>query len=73
MRPSVVLIMREAYSNADAGHRLRRRRRRVNGSILTAYHVVAGPRTVTVRFFDGTHGDRTVDQQQPERDLAVST
>ena len=42
-----------------------------NGSILTAYHVVAGATEVTVRFFDGSETTATVDQTLPERDLAV--
>ncbi len=45
----------------------------LNGSILTAYHVVAGADTVQVRFFDGTTALATVSQRQPERDLAVLT
>ena len=43
----------------------------LNGSILTAYHVVAGADVVQVRFFDGTTATATVSQRQPERDLAV--
>ncbi len=43
----------------------------LNGSILTAYHVVAGSDTVNVRFYDGTTATGTVVQKQPERDLAV--
>jgi S1-C subfamily serine protease len=42
-----------------------------NGSILTAYHVVAGADTVQVRFFDGSETTGTVTQKQPDRDLAV--
>jgi S1-C subfamily serine protease len=42
-----------------------------NGSILTAYHVVAGGDTVTIRFYDGTTMTGTVTQKQPDRDLAV--
>lgn len=43
----------------------------LNGSILTAYHVVAGSDNVNVRFYDGTSTTGTVVQKQPERDLAV--
>jgi S1-C subfamily serine protease len=43
----------------------------INGSILTAYHVIAGVDTVTVRFFDGTTATGTIAQTQPDRDLAV--
>lgn len=42
-----------------------------DGSILTAYHVVAGAGQVTVRFFDGSETTATVAQTLPERDLAV--
>jgi S1-C subfamily serine protease len=44
-----------------------------NGSILTAYHVVAGTDMVQVRFFDGSTVTGRVTIQQPERDLAVVT
>lgn len=43
----------------------------LNGSILTAYHVVEGVNQVSVRFYDGTTAVGSVVQQQPERDLAV--
>jgi S1-C subfamily serine protease len=43
----------------------------LNGSILTAYHVVAASDTVNVRFYDGTTATGTVTQKQPDRDLAV--
>src|SRR5690606_7076815 len=43
----------------------------LNGSILTANHVVAGSETVTIRFFDGSLAQGTVTQTLPERDLAV--
>ena len=43
----------------------------LNGSILTAYHVVVGRDTVVVRFFDGTLEAAAVSQVEPERDLAV--
>jgi S1-C subfamily serine protease len=42
-----------------------------NGSILTAYHVVAASDSVQVRFYDGTTATGTVTQKQPDRDLAV--
>ena len=43
-----------------------------NGSILTAYHVVAGSENnLTVRFYDGSTSPGTVAQKQPDRDLAV--
>ncbi len=43
----------------------------LNGSILTAYHVVNGFDTVTVQFYDGSTATGTVTQKQPERDLAI--
>ncbi len=45
----------------------------LNGSILTAYHVVIDSPTVTVRFFDGSSARGTVTQTLPDRDLAVVT
>jgi S1-C subfamily serine protease len=42
-----------------------------NGSILTAYHVVAASDSVNIRFWDGTTTTGTVVQKQPDRDLAV--
>jgi S1-C subfamily serine protease len=41
------------------------------GNILTAYHVVAGKKEVTVGFADGSLRTATVDVEEPERDLAV--
>jgi S1-C subfamily serine protease len=73
VRPAVVLIQPGDSNQQPAGSRglgsgvvfdL-------NGSILTAYHVVASSDTVTVRFFDGTTASGIVVQKQPERDLAV--
>ncbi len=69
VRPSVVLIMRDA-NDRDAG---------LGsgvvvdefGNILTSYHVVAGLDQVTVHFFDGSSQVATVDVVQQERDLAV--
>jgi S1-C subfamily serine protease len=72
VRPSVVLIYRD-QPGGDAN--LRGVGSGVvvdaNGSILTAYHVVAGVDSVTVRFYDGTTAAGIVAQKQPERDLAV--
>ena len=73
LRPSVVQITTGSNS-ADAG-------RGVgsgvvidlNGSILTAYHVVIDSPTVRVRFFDGSLARGTVTQTLPDRDLAVVT
>jgi S1-C subfamily serine protease len=42
-----------------------------SGAILTAYHVVNGADTVTVRFFDGSTTTGTVSQKQPDKDLAI--
>ncbi|HXH21937.1 MAG TPA: trypsin-like peptidase domain-containing protein [Dehalococcoidia bacterium] len=73
VRPAVVLITKE--QNALGPNPSRGLGAGVvfdlNGSILTAYHVVAGADTVTVRFHDGTTTTGTVTQKQPERDLAV--
>jgi S1-C subfamily serine protease len=69
VRPSVVSITRDASRGAQgvgSGVIVD-----LNGSILTAYHVVAGADTVTVRFFDGTTATGTIGQTQPDRDLAV--
>jgi S1-C subfamily serine protease len=70
VRPSVVSITRDARAgNAQgvgSGVIVD-----LNGSILTAYHVIAGADTVTVRFFDGTTATGTIGQTQPDRDLAV--
>jgi S1-C subfamily serine protease len=72
VRPSVVLISREPFgtnapdSGIGSGVVVD-----INGTILTAYHVIAGRTTVTVRFFDGTVAQATVGQTQPERDLAL--
>ena len=43
----------------------------LNGSILTAYHVVAGHDEVRVRFYDGSVSTATVEQTEPDRDLAI--
>ncbi|HWC31426.1 MAG TPA: trypsin-like peptidase domain-containing protein [Dehalococcoidia bacterium] len=43
----------------------------LNGSILTAYHVVAGYENVNVHFYDGSISTATVEQTEPDRDLAV--
>jgi S1-C subfamily serine protease len=73
LRPSVVLISKDVISQEGrsgqgigSGVVID-----LNGSILTAYHVVAGVSNVAVRFHDGTTLPGTVVQQQPERDLAV--
>jgi len=70
VRPSVVVITNGPPDSKDSG---------VgsgvvvdlNGSILTAYHVVAGANVVNVRFYDGTIVTGTVSQVQPDRDLAT--
>lgn len=41
------------------------------GSILTALHVVAGARTVRVRFFDGTESAATVQRSDKTQDIAL--
>jgi len=72
VRPSVVLISRPDNTDGKNG-------RTVGagvvvdttGFILTAYHVVAGADTVSVRFFDGTVTTGTIFQKQQERDLAL--
>ena len=72
VRPSVVTILRDTSPQPNPN-------RGVgsgvvvdeNGSILTAFHVVAGSDIVSVRFFDGTTTTGTVTQRQPDRDLAV--
>jgi S1-C subfamily serine protease len=70
VRPSVVLITNGPVDSRESG---------IgsgvvvdlNGSILTAYHVVAGSDVVNVRFYDGTIVTGTVSQVQPDRDLAT--
>lgn len=42
-----------------------------DGSILTAYHVVAGARTIAVTFADGTEATAEVVSAEPDQDLAV--
>jgi S1-C subfamily serine protease len=73
VRPSVVLITRPSQDTNDPSARGLGSGVVVdaNGSILTAYHVVAGSDTVNVRFFDGTSTSGTVVQKQPEKDMAV--
>ncbi len=71
LRPSVVLITRDGVDEdgpqgIGSGVVVD-----LNGSILTAYHVVAGARTVDVHFFDGSTITGTIGQTQPDRDLAV--
>jgi S1-C subfamily serine protease len=69
VRPSTVTLIRQSGAEAQpsgAGVVVD-----LNGSILTAFHVVAGLDTVTVRFHDGSTATGTVSQRQPERDLAV--
>jgi S1-C subfamily serine protease len=73
VRPAVVLITRQDAQTNGA------QQRGVgagvvfdtNGSILTAYHVVAGSPNVNVRFYDGTSTTGTVAREMPERDLAI--
>lgn len=75
VRPSVVQITRPLQGEADATRRGRGIGSGVvvdeAGTILTAYHVIAGIDNVTVRFFDGTTAQGTVTTKQPEKDLAV--
>jgi S1-C subfamily serine protease len=71
VRPSVVTITRDlprssTGTGTGAGVVVD-----LDGSILTAYHVVAGTDSVTVRFADGSTAQAAVVQRQPERDLAV--
>jgi S1-C subfamily serine protease len=73
LRPSVVTISRQVGSGDAASGRGIGSGVVVdaNGSILTAYHVVAGSDSVMVQFFDGTTMNGNVVQRQPERDLAI--
>ena len=41
------------------------------GSILTAYHVVEGAKTISVIFADGTRATARIASAEPENDLAV--
>lgn len=70
VRPSVVLITvgnpGEPNTSLGSGVVVN-----VDGSILTANHVVEGASAVTVRFFDGSSQAATVVNRQPERDLAI--
>ena len=71
LRPSVVTITKTADGpgrGRDVGSGVVIDR---DGSILTAFHVVAGTESVTVRFHDGSTTTGTVSQEVPERDLAV--
>src|SRR5690242_9074935 len=55
LRPSVVVITRDASQDGITGKGIGSGVVvDANGSILTAYHVVAGATTVTVRFADGS-------------------
>lgn len=72
VRPSVVRITRSAQDPNDTSKGLGSGVVvDAGGSILTAYHVVAGSDTVNVLFFDGTSTTGTVVQKQPEKDMAV--
>jgi S1-C subfamily serine protease len=73
IRPAVVLLTQDVTSVTGAtGHGIGAGVVfDLNGSILTAYHVVAASDNVTVRFYDGTTTTGTVTQKQPDRDLAV--
>jgi len=73
VRPSVVFITRDGVTAGSGGDKSYGSGVVVdlNGSILTAYHVVAGSQSVNVRFFDGTSAVATVTQTEPKRDLAV--
>ena len=74
LRPSVVLISKDVVQQGRIGQGIGSGVViDLNGSILTAYHVVAGASSVTVRFHDGSSTTGTVTQQQPERDLAIVT
>ncbi len=42
-----------------------------DGSILTAYHVVADAAAITIRFSDGTQSGAQVATAEPENDIAV--
>ncbi|HLF71572.1 MAG TPA: trypsin-like peptidase domain-containing protein [Dehalococcoidia bacterium] len=69
VRPAVVVIMPDtpgADKTLGSGVVID-----TNGNILTAYHVIAGSDTVTIRFADGSSTTGVVVQVQPERDLAV--
>ncbi len=69
VRPSVVLVMRDANNRGDgdgSGIVIDE-----FGNILTSYHVVAGLDRVTVRFWDGSIQVATVDVEQADRDLAI--
>jgi S1-C subfamily serine protease len=70
VRPSVVLLSRDLAdgSGRDVGDGVVVD---LNGSILTAYHVVAGSAQVNVQFADGSTAIGTVTQTEPERDLAI--
>jgi S1-C subfamily serine protease len=68
VRPSVVTVMREPAGDGGMGSGVVADE---FGNIITAYHVVAGKREVTVRFYNGATAVATVDVEQPERDLAV--
>jgi S1-C subfamily serine protease len=75
VRPSVVQITRPLPAD-DKGHAAGRGVGSgvvvdESGAILTAYHVVTGADTVTVRFFDGSTATGSVTQKQPEKDLAI--
>ena len=71
LRPSVVLITRGPPGGGEGQSVGSGVVVDTNGSILTAYHVVANTDSVNVTFFDGTMTRGFVTQKQPERDLAI--
>jgi S1-C subfamily serine protease len=72
MRPSVVLITAEGPNQPRGSQSIGSGVVvDLNGSILTAHHVIAGSTTITVHFFDGSSATGIVAREQQERDLAI--
>ncbi|MDY7083974.1 MAG: trypsin-like peptidase domain-containing protein [Actinomycetota bacterium] len=69
LRPSVVLIKATGSGQgADTGTGVIVN---ADGTILTAFHVVEGAKTITVSYADGTESPATVASQSPARDIAT--
>ena len=73
IQPSVVYHQRRTRQVPVRTRRRigRGRRRRRNGQILTASHVVAGADAIEVTFADGTRAPATIASEEPDNDIAV--
>ena len=70
--PSLVYVRTDTTEGGKAGHGLGSGVIiNGDGSILTAYHVVAGATRIGVIFADGTEATAEIASAEPERDLAI--